>query len=132
MINGLLFETFHKSISPIQLSEDPAEYYQQVKQALRCESFIDAISKDKTSQLLVDQDALLKMDNLSFRFSLMPHPIFGNAILIGRDPATGNKKDLDDFIHAFSFEWEFYDREQTERFRVETLDWIRKLHEGRR
>jgi len=74
---------------------------------------------DKKTIKVLFENWLLNDHNTAFMFSLMPVALFGNVILIGRDPATGLEQDLNSIFSSITLMVEFYSKERTEYARKE-------------
>jgi len=48
------------------------------------------------AKIAVDENCLLKRNNHAFILHFLPTPFFGNILLLGNDPKTGDFKDLGD------------------------------------
>lgn len=128
-MRGLLIDSFARTISPISLSDDNVHLFcKEVNQALRSSSHIYTSCVDGTLQIIVDENCLLDNTNTAFFSSFISRPLFGNAILIGRDVVTGNKTDLPAECHVLSVHVEFCSPQQTEEFRQEAIEYVRGLN----
>lgn len=128
----LFVNTKQRILEPVELSEDAEIFNNQIRQLLQCDIFLFTSSIDGRINLLVDEDCLLKSESEAVWISLMPRPLFGNLLLLGRDRDTGELTDLPADINVLSVAVEFVDNELSAIFRQEALQYVEGLVNGER
>jgi hypothetical protein len=131
-MRALLINTVDRRVEPVVLPMDLESYKREVNRLLNCNSHIYSISTDKTNQLIADEDCLLNESNIAFHSSFFKRPLFGNVLIIGRDPATGNKTDLPATVNVLTIQVDFCSEEDSSRYRLEAVEYAEKIQNNRR
>ncbi|OQP65420.1 hypothetical protein A3860_17300 [Niastella vici] len=130
-MQALLINSVEGRVEPVVLPMDLASYNKEVNRLLKCSSHIYTISTDKTTQLIADENCLINESNIAFHSSFFKRPLFGNVLIIGRDPATGDKTNLPAAINALTIQVEFCSEQDTARFRLEAMEYAESIQNKR-
>jgi len=131
-MQALFINTHEKCVTPVDLPTDTGSYHSEVNRLLQCLSHIYTVSTDKAFLLIVDEDCLVTESNGAFLSSFMKRPLFGNALIVGRDPHTGEKTDVPVASIPTISQVTFCSREETKRYRLEALEFATSLQNKRR
>lgn len=131
-MQALFINAAENCVTLVHLPSEVAAFNTEVNRLLQCTSHIYSIAKDKATKLIVDEECLTNETNVAFLAPFMKRPLFGNALLIGRDPATGNTIDLPAGYNPITIPITFFSREQTSQYRLEAVEFAISVRNKRR
>ena len=142
-MRGLLIDSYDQKVTDLDLPDEAEEFDQCVKEALCCKSFIDTqsfvhsctafvdtTSLDNSLIIFIDQDCLINLGNRAFLSPMLPFPLFGNAVLVGRNLVTGEKEDLLDHGNTLLSSLEFLTPEFTDIARKNVYETFKGLKDN--
>lgn len=121
----------NQSVVEIEVSETQPQFTTEVSKLIGDPDFQIIRSSDKTMVLIFGANALLNDETLVFSFSLISRPIFGNMLILGTNPITGDyvSRPYSTYIEELSVR--FYNKEETVPLRKSAFEYVRQLHLGR-
>lgn len=119
-MNAILINSSKREVTNIDLSILPHIYLRQIQDHLCCQTYKFATYSKANVQFMVDEDFLRNESNLAFQIEGWPLPFFGNVIIIGKNPDSGDTIDLPEDLTPESFNINFFSEEQTKELRIPT------------
>lgn len=89
-MHAILINGNNRTITPVELPTEVHSFQLEIKRLLDTTEPVFQQSEDGTILYAVDVDCMLKEHTLAFQLTFLSSPFFGNALLLGRNPITGD------------------------------------------